>query len=279
LVVIPDLAASQQTDLYTYSPSGDSVHRVTDTPTWEAAPSWSADGRFIAYQVLPPSGLLAQAEIHLMKADGTGDRKLAGPGPLGPPAWSPDGARLAFDQAPFPDSGQRALLVIRATGSDLDTVLNRRATDAAGAWSPDGASLAFTSNCLANSPACWATTLWTVRLADTALRQLTFPDPLDSLGQDDAGAPRWSPDGDLLAIQHGALSTVALLPAAGGSLIPVNTGTLEAWSPAWSPTGSALAFVAGPPSGPAVWLAASDGSNPRPLISIPGILRTVHWRP
>ena len=279
LVVIPDLQTSQQSDLYTLSPAGTSLRRLTTTPMSEMAPAWSPSGTMIAYQLVPASGLLTQGEIHVMNADGTGDRRLAGPGALGPPTWAPDGARIAFDQALFPDSSQRALLVMQSDGTGRDTILNRRAVDGAPAWSPDGARLAFTSNCLANTPACWVTTLWTVRLADTTLVQLTFFDPLDSLGQDDAGAPQWSPDGSMLAFQHGGPSAVALLPSTGGALVPVNTGNTEAWSPAWSPTGLEVAFVAGPPSGPAVWIAERDGTRPRPLASIPGILRTVHWQP
>ena len=279
LVVIPDLAAGPAPDLYTLNPAGDSLRRLTVTPAWELAPVWSPDGRHLAYQMLPDSGLLTQAEIHIMNADGSGDRRLVGPGDVGPPTWSPDGTRIAFDQALFADSSQRALLVIRTDGTGLDTVLNRRAADGAPAWSPDGTALAFASNCLANTPACWTTTIWTVRLADTTLRQLTFHDRLDSLGQDDAGAPQWSPDGRLLAIQHGAQSAVALLPANGGPWVQVNVGSAQAWSPTWSPSGTTLAFVAGPPSAPAVWRAEGDGSQPRLLAAVPGILRTVRWRP
>ncbi len=98
-------------------------------------------------------------------------------------------------------------------------------------------------------------------------------------GRDDAGAPRWSPDGATLAYQHGGLARVALLPAAGGATTPVATGAMQAWSPAWSPDGRTLAFVGGAPSAPEVWMAGADGSSPHSFARVPGILRTVHWRP
>lgn len=279
LVIIPDIATSGAPDLYALTPSGDSLQRLTQTSASEHEPTWSPDGKFIAYTLLPPSGARTAAEIHVMNADGTGDRRLVGPGDLSAPAWSPDGTNIAFDQNVGAGDSQRALMVIGADGSNLHPVLDRGSEDRSPAWSPDGATLAFTSNCLANVPACWATTVWTVRLADTTIHQLTFPDSADSLGQDDAAYPQWSPNGTLLAIQHGSFSVVALLAASGGTLSPVTTGAVQAWSPTWSPTGAVLAFVAGPPSGPAVWLAEGDGTQPRFLANVPGILRTVRWRP
>lgn len=75
------------------------------------APAWSPDGKWIAY-VAHRAGDLRDAEVHLIRPDGSGDRLLVrshdrsmfrrGWGPIreglpgGPLVWSPDGTWLAF---------------------------------------------------------------------------------------------------------------------------------------------------------------------------------------
>src|SRR5205823_5063153 len=49
-------------------------------------PAWSPDGTHIAY-------VGADGGVHVVGADGAGDRPLA---PGNAPVWSPDGARIAF---------------------------------------------------------------------------------------------------------------------------------------------------------------------------------------
>jgi len=280
--VISNPGTSGATDLYSLSPDGVTLRPLTQTPLiWEVEPTWSPDHRQIAYRWLPESGSTLEAEIHIIGADGKGDRRLLGPGDLGPPAWSPDGKFIAFDQGDSASSRRRALMLIRPDGTDLHAVLDRGATDGSPAWSPNSSSLVFTSNCLANAPPCWVTTIWTVRLADTALRQLTFADPADSLGQEDSYYPQWSPDGGSVAMQHGSRTHVYVVPATGGPLTRVDTaltGFEQGWSPAWSPDGAELAFVGGLFSGPQLWLVNRDGSEARPIeVTIPGTLRIVRW--
>jgi Tol biopolymer transport system component len=76
----------------------------TNEPTTNGAPSWSPNGRKIAFvrgrctdpAVCDP----ARDEVYVMNADGSKLRRLTHtrlPQYHGPPAWSPDGKRIAFD--------------------------------------------------------------------------------------------------------------------------------------------------------------------------------------
>ncbi|MBA3383254.1 MAG: PD40 domain-containing protein [Actinobacteria bacterium] len=78
-------------------------------------PSWSPDRRKIVY-VSARSG---DAEIYVMNADGTGQRRLAG-SKKGPqdqyPAWSPDGKLIAFASN---RNGEADIYVMRSDGTGL----------------------------------------------------------------------------------------------------------------------------------------------------------------
>ena len=93
------------------------------------------------------------ASIHVMNADGSGNRILGSPDQDSYPAWSPDGTRIAFtsrrdaDKPPVPLE-IREIYVMNADGSGATRLthtdvgaLNLEAT-----WSPDGTLIAFQSN-------------------------------------------------------------------------------------------------------------------------------------
>ena len=75
--------------LYVVNPDGSGKRRVVET-AGHATPSWSPDGRRIAFQTRSGPGLA------VVNADGSGQQNLT-TGSY--PAWSPDGRRIAFVRA------------------------------------------------------------------------------------------------------------------------------------------------------------------------------------
>lgn len=82
-------------------------------------------------------------DIHTVRPDGTGDRRLTSTGINLEPAWNPAGTKIAFTSS---RTGNSDLFIMDADGSHLVQV-TRRATDERNPqWSPDGRQLAFTSD-------------------------------------------------------------------------------------------------------------------------------------
>jgi Tol biopolymer transport system component len=113
-------------------------------------PSWSPDGKKLAFSVEHPRGLWS---VHVANSDGSNDVQLTDPSLIGgSPAWSPDGKLIALDEFVAQGRG-RHIFVMNANGSEVRQVT----TDPNWfcehpSWSPDGKQIAFF--CLSASAPC-----------------------------------------------------------------------------------------------------------------------------
>jgi TolB protein len=128
-------------EVYTMDNNGDSQLRLTSTSDIdEVSPDWSPDRKKIAY-VVSPNGNWLISEIHVMKANGTGDTAITGNASGDSrPIWSPDGSKILFFSK---RDGHYEIYVMNANGSN-QTRLTYSSTNAALAqWSPDGSKIVY----------------------------------------------------------------------------------------------------------------------------------------
>ncbi len=84
-------------DIYVKLIGSSDMHRLTTDPAMDIMPSWSPDGKQIAYVRLGPDG----NRVHLVSPIGGSDRKLSDfPLAFATPSWSPDSRWLAVARAP-----------------------------------------------------------------------------------------------------------------------------------------------------------------------------------
>jgi TolB protein len=118
------------------------LRQLTTHPRADLAPSWSRDGREIAFV----SYRDFEYSIYTMDTDGSGQRKLTtgGNGDWGP-TWSPDNRAVVFVST---RSGNGDLYEINVDATPKGPYRRLTATpqrDMIPAWSPDGSKIAFVS--------------------------------------------------------------------------------------------------------------------------------------
>jgi TolB protein len=118
--------------------------RMTDTPEYDAAPSWSPDGAFLAYESYQKGflGIFIRSvtdlsQVYALTQDSATDTS---------PAWSPLGRQIAFISN---RSGEPEVWIadLNKTGSDKFTNLSQssQTVESHPVWSPDGRHLAWVS--------------------------------------------------------------------------------------------------------------------------------------
>jgi Tol biopolymer transport system component len=177
-------AETGNADIYTVSPDGTDLVRLTHAPVMEYQPAWSPDGSqiaFVGYDLAAGGEAPSPVRLYVMSGDGTGVTEL-GPENVEGPAWSPDGSEIAYV-----DTESGSIMAIRSDGSGHRRILDV-ATLVGGVhlvydvtWSPDGTKLAFIAG-----PDATDTHIHIVSRDGWAVRQLT-DDPAPDAG------PAWQP--------------------------------------------------------------------------------------
>ena len=259
-------------DIYTISPNG--RHLLNLTPNSHAdddAPSWSADGRMIAFYSTRtgPDNPTGDQEIFVMNANGTGLRQVTfNKVDDGGPAWSPNGDRLVFHR--FPDDDNADLMTVRVNGTgERNLTRSPGVFDRFGVWSPDGREIAFVQLKEINSGG--TNDIYTIRPDGSHLRAL-----INTSG--DEVVPDWSPDGKRIVFQADPPPfdptqdgdwDIYVMPRDGGSP-PTRLTTAGGFTPVWSPDGRRIAFSNnklsdGAETTPALFTMRADGSRLKPV--------------
>jgi Tol biopolymer transport system component len=150
-------------DLYVADAAGKNVKRLTDEPGYDGGAFFSADCTQIVWRASRPEGaaleeykkLLAEGlvrpsklEIYVMKADGTGKRRITELGAASfAPSFFPDGKRVIFASNHADPKGRNFdLYAIGVDGKNLERITAYDGFDGFPLFSPDGTKLAFSSN-------------------------------------------------------------------------------------------------------------------------------------
>jgi len=112
---------------------------------WTSSPSWSPDGKEIAFSSMPDgAGRDGEGDIYVINADGTNVRNLTNTPDFDEmlPSWSPDGKKIVFSGHEV-GTGVSGIYVM-----DMDSrerIELSHDFDMFPAWSPDGSKIVFQS--------------------------------------------------------------------------------------------------------------------------------------
>ena len=191
-----DLRPRGTRDLYLMDPDGSNVRRVfrRKIEAWRTAPTWSPDGKQIAYRQLDHSGG-GTSGMYILTL---GEQDPEFIGKFSSPAWSPDGTEIACETA---EPGREWIILMNTRTRKHERLLPKKALpwQEEPSWSATGDKLAFVGN---NNPLpvildrglhnAWRDkqTIFIVNRDGTGLKQL-----VEEAGQE-AWAPALSPNGE-----------------------------------------------------------------------------------
>ena len=273
------------TDVYILDLATRKTRNLTQSPGGDFRPSWSPDGQLIAFssdrgtKPLPAKGHWEQihpASVYLVRADGSGLRKLSRDGQLaGSPKWSPDGRRVVFYEVAAADTFDARQLPAqpnvesRIVSVDVATGASREHAS--------GRGLKLSPQFLSEDRVGYL-----MKKGPTAALAFSSGEP-GAAG--DIGNPSWSRDGQRLVYHTGPIATIPEPRAPGQPLFGRDSRfelLFASGFPAVSPDGRYLVVSertgrGNPDDRTALVVWETNGSNPRRIFRAQGSAMSPHW--
>jgi TolB protein len=258
--------AKRTKELYICDYDGFNPRRVTVNGSLNILPSWSPDGRslaYVSYRQGSPDIFLA------LIYEGRSVNLTAGTsGGSFAPAFSPDGKRIAYASS---RAGNMDIWMANADGSNARRITTSPGLDTAPYWSPNGQEIAFTSD-RAGGPQ-----IYIMDSEGLNVRRLTNVGSYND-------APAWNPSKQFSEIAYtsrleNAQFEVAVIDLATSQVRQVTQGRGSCESPSWAPSGRHLVFSCQRGGSWQITVADRLGVNMQALATGPG--NNVHpdWGP
>jgi TolB protein len=232
-------------EVYVADYDGANQQRVTTNGRLNLSPSWSPDGRSIAYtsyMKIMPQLLVSNVYQGTMDIV-TNDRSQAML-----PVFSPDGTKISFMSD---RDGQFEIYSMNRDGSNVRRLTTNEADDGSPTWSPTGTQIAFTSN-RSGRPQ-----IWLMDADGSNPRRITFNDTW-------ADRATWSPapyNEIAYAGQTGPGFDIKIYDVATGQTHVITDGSGSNESPTFSPNGRHIAFISTRAGKAQIYTMARDGKQ------------------
>ena len=247
-------------EIYVMDIDGKNQHRLTNNRGNDWSPSWSPDGKQIAFQSDRDGHVVngrPSPEIYMMDTDGRNPQNLTNnPANDRSPSWSPDGKRIAFQSE---RDGNSEIYVMDADGANLQRLTNNPNLDEFPSWSPDSKQITFSSV----REGHFDLEIYVMDTDGGNLQRLT-----ENLKND--WFPSWSPDGKRIALSSDRKADaenfeVYVMDADGANLQRLTENRVYDWTPSWSPDSERIAFMSERDGNSEIYVMDADGGNQQNL--------------